>query len=498
MAMGYASDGQTFAIADGSKPGIPKNGLIIRNLINGAEFVMSHITHFYHLAALDFVQGPPIAPWTPMFDNSYYVNALGPGPGVTMPNTADPVTEINDSITGGPTASIWGEIIADYVLALRFRRKAMEMVAKFAGVWPHMRTSAGGGVLYQPTQADIDEARSLLTEVRNFVDNHYIPLARWVTVLFPAYDNAANLGSGIGAGWGNMLAYGVFPESTGSVGAAEGPAKRLLARGYRLSGDATPRSLDHLQIEEFIANSKYKDDAADPYPKATGSRHPYSGYTNPDSAAGYNWSKAPRIMDGGPKAMEVGPLARMSVNGDYAPGTVIPAGFGNAHALPRLGSLGIPPGFTTGVSVMDRHRARALEAKKIADRMVAWLNELEANLGAPSIDTNLPLPTGTSGYGMHEAPRGALGHWLVSDSRSRISNYQCVVPTTWNVSPRDAAGNAGAIEKALEGTPISGVLSSGEQVAVEALRVIHSFDPCIACAVHIINGDGIKGKEVKR
>lgn len=489
MAMGYASDGQTYCNADGSRPGIPKNALIMRNLINGAEFLMSHITHFYHLAALDFVQGPPMAPWKPYFADSYY--GLPGTAGIAGPGTANPVTEINTMST------IWGKIIVDYVLALHARKKAMEMVAKFAGVWPHMRTSAGGGILYQPTAADITEGQALLAEVTDFIDNHLVPLTEILAVLFPAYDNTANGGSGIGAGYGNFLAYGVFPESTGTVAMAEGPAKRLLARGYWISGDTAPRTLDHLQLEEFIANSKYKTDSADDYPK-NGSRHPYNGYTNPDATAGYNWSKAPRIMDGGPKVMEVGPLARMWVNGDYRVGQSKP----NTHVHALLGvsanGLGAPATYNCGVSVMDRHRARALEAQKIGNRMSAWLSELSANLSGPTIDTSLPLPTGASGHGMHEAPRGALGHWLVSDSRSRIANYQCIVPTTWNISPRDAAGNPGAVEKALEGTPISGVLSQGQQVPVEALRVIHSFDPCIACAVHIINGNGLKRKEVKR
>jgi len=180
--------------------------------------------------------------------------------------------------------------------------------------------------------------------------------------------------------------------------------------------------------------------------------NPSGGKTNPvyPKAGAYSWLKAPRYEDA---VYEVGPLARMWVNGDYQ----------------------------SGISVMDRHAARALETKKIAYAMKAWLNQLVE--GNPYY-TSLVIPASAKGMGLTEAPRGALGHWE-SIRASVIDNYQCVVPTTWNASPMDDMDQHGPIEQALIGTTVS-----EPSQPIELLRIIHSFDPCLACAVHLIKPGG--------
>ena len=168
--------------------------------------------------------------------------------------------------------------------------------------------------------------------------------------------------------------------------------------------------------------------------------------------------KSPRYKTDGVNkdVYEVGPLARMYVTGDY----------------------------TSGISVADRETARALEAKKIGDAMDVWLDDLQANLSGPSF-IECEIPANGSGIGLTEAERGALGHWVKYDVNRKILHYQIITPTCWNASPQDAGGINGAIEQALIGTPISNATEP-----VEALRVIHSFDPCLACAVHVIRDDG--------
>jgi Ni,Fe-hydrogenase I large subunit len=283
-------------------------------------------------------------------------------------------------------------------------------------------------------------------------------------------------------------------------------------------------------VYEYITSSRYNDDSSDPHPK-----HPSEGYTDPnfDKTGAYSWAKSPRYrISGTDYPMEVGALARMQVRGWRYPSG---AGSGQKYysykstdtksnlynhrrLLQPLVDAGIagalPSSYTCGVSAMDRHRARALEAQKIAARFqrapgggagTGWLDDMNSEVGNSGYDDSWTLVDG-EGRGAHEAPRGALAHWVKIEN-GKIKNYQCVVPTTWNVNPSDGT-NPGPIENAImsPATPLSGKKSpttaggsATAVVPVEVLRVVQSFDPCIACTVHVIDGRKVRSrKEVTR
>ncbi len=386
----------------------PDNGRILRNLVLGANFLQSHILHFYHLAALDYINTSgviDIAPWAPRY-----------------------VTD--DMVTGETAATLVGH----YVKALEIRRKSHQMGAIFGGKMPCSPVFVPGGCTEVPTAEKIAAFRALLAEQRDFITNTIVPDVLAVAGLFPQYYE-------IGQGCGNLLAYGVFDLD------AEGQSK-LLARGRYTEGESLDVNTD--EIAEYVKYSKYTANS--------GGLNPADGVTKPDAekAAAYSWIKAPRYLD---KVHELGPLARMWVNGDY----------------------------TEGISVLDRLAARALETKKVADAMDGWLDEIE--LGA-AVYNHANTPSESWGIGLTEAPRGALGHWIdIKDSK--IDRYQVVTPTNWNASPKDDFEQHGPIEQALIGTPVADL-----NQPIEVLRVIHSFDPCLACAVHMVRPDKDKAETI--
>ena len=376
---------------------VPDNGRILRNLVLGANFIQSHVLHFYHLAALDYINTVgilDIAPWCPRY-----------------------VTD--DMVTG----SIAADLVNHYVQALAIRRKAHQMGAIFGGKLPCSPSFAPGGCTEVATVDKITEFQTLLNEIRSFIDNVYIPDVNAVGTVFPDYYQ-------IGQGCGNLLAYGVFDlDNTG--------INKLLARGRYTS--SFYETINPADINEDVKYSWFSNDSG---------LNPSAGQTepDPDKVDAYSWIKAPRY-DG--IVHELGPLARMWINGDYR----------------------------NGISVIDRLAARALETKKIADAMVNWLDGL--TIGASSY-TYQATPANASGIGLTEAPRGALGHWI-DITNSKISRYQVVTPTAWNASPKDDTDQLGAIEQALVGTPVADISKP-----IEVLRVVHSFDPCLACSVHMV------------
>jgi hydrogenase large subunit len=374
----------------------PTNARIMRNLVLGANFVQSHILHFYHLAALDYIEGPGMAPWLPAWN-------------------------VDIRITKGAAQTL----VNHYVTAIDMTRKAHEMGALFGGRMPDPIAYIAGGFTATPRQDRIAKFKSYLTELISFINGTYLPD---VAALAQAYQDYTR----IGGGYGNLLAYGVFDlDSTGS--------SKLLKTGRRVGGSTEVTGVDVNQITETVKYSWYND--------STNNLKPASGQTSPQypKTGAYSWLKAPRYTG---KPYEVGALARMWVNGDYQ----------------------------KGISVMDRHAARAQETLKIAKAMQTWVSQL--NSTGP-VYNGFAIPATASSYGLTEAPRGALGHWLQL-ANGKISRYQIITPTCWNASPRDDTGQRGPIEQALIGTPII-----DPDHPIEVLRVIHSFDPCLSCAVHV-------------
>jgi hydrogenase large subunit len=374
----------------------PENARLMRNLVLAADFLHSHILHFYHLAALDFMTPPSMAPWQPAWTADIRLDAA--------------------------TSRV---LVNHYLSALDMRRKAHEMGAVFGGRLPHTAAFLGGGFTGAPTAERIRQYRSYADEILAFVRDVY---AADVEAVARAYGDYFQFG----AGPRNLLAFGVFEEDAPGT-------LHLLRRGRVEAGSSALRPVDVQAIAEDVASSWYSDRSG---------LNPAAGSTNASfpKANAYSWVKSPRYAG---KVYEVGPLARMTVNGDY-------------------------PG---GVSVMDRHQARAAEALKIAGALEGWLSQLEPT--AP-VFADVRMPSRASGVGLTEAPRGALGHWLdVTDHA--IARYQIVTPTCWNASPRDARAMPGALEQALVGMPVSDTAQP-----IEVLRVIHSFDPCLSCAVHVM------------
>lgn len=443
-----------FGVADK----IPDNGRIIRNLIMGANYLQSHILHFYHLTALDYVDVTAVANYSGNGESltavkNFIGRAVDQGD-MAMLGPFHPRYEGDYRLSEGQNQAA----VEHYVQALDMRRMAHEMSAIYSGIMPHQKAVLPGGVTAVPTADNIASFLWKLNQLRHFIDNVYIPDVLMVAGAYPDY-------FGIGNGCGNYLSYGVFELRSGESNPIT--RSRLQKQG-RVSESLELGTLDISKITEDVTSSWYSN--------ASG-LHPSDGATipAPNKSEAYSWLKSPRY-DG--TVYEVGPLSRMLVS--YA------AGEPTVQALVNdtLAVLGADA--SALFSVLGRHAARALEAKFIADKMVDWVLELKP--GEP-VYTETSVPGNSRGAGIWEGPRGALGHWISIDG-GKIKNYQCVVPTTWNASPIDAQGQHGPIEQALIGTTIN-----DESNPYEIGRIVRAFDPCLACAVHVLTP---KGRELGR
>ena len=420
----------------------PTNGRLVRNLMQAANVIMSHISHFYLLSGLDFVDVAMITAYKgkdrALLDLQAWVNAQ------TASRAVYPVAPFlpryNANYLQDQELNIGA--LRHYLDALEMRATAHKMGAIFAGKLPHAASLVPGGVTVSVATLKITQYRSMLEGIQEFIDDSYLPDVKAVAGAFPEYFS-------IGRAPGNFLAYGAFPMSN------DGSTKLFPAGA--LLGD---------NLEALKPDAITEDVACSLFSSASG-RKPSEGETvaAPDKAGAYSWLKAPRYHG---QVMEVGPLARVLIA--YHEGHS-PAVKSAVDGL--LKTLGREPKDLN--SVMGRHAARALECKLIAEQCVQWLEQLVPDAPACSEFT---VPESASGFGLTEAARGALGHWLEIKGR-KISNYQCVVPTTWNCSPRDDKGTPGALEQALVGVPVA-----DSENPIEVARVIRSFDPCIACAVH--------------
>ena len=400
----------------------PRNGRIIRNLIQGANYIQSHILHFYHLAALDFVRGPDFPPFVPRYESDYRL--------------PDKVSQ---------------EIVSHYVQALHIRLKAHEMSAVFSGKMPHCASVVPGGVTVTPAVDKITTFLWRLKELRDFIDNVYIPDVLTIARVYRDYGE-------IGAGCRRFLSWGAFDLDDEPDVARR---KRYFRMGRCVGGQ--PEPADPSKVAEDVSFSWYK--AAPP-------ASPAVSRTEPDrrKEGAYSWLKAPRY-DGAPH--EVGPLARAMVNLNGGPPELVKA---LEQALTELRWKR-----ENLCSVTGRHLARALETQALASAMAEWV--LQIKLDEP-VAVGHKIPESAEGMGLWDASRGALGHWI-SIRNQKIARYQAVVPTTWNASPHDGKNQPGPIEEALLGAPVG----DGNNPFALA-RIVRSFDPCIACAVHLVTPRG--------
>jgi [NiFe] hydrogenase large subunit len=441
---------------------IPDNARVIRNLLMGAQFLQDHIVHFYHLHALDWVDVVNALSADPKATETL---AQQVSPGVKYIDFGAVQTKLQGLASSGQlgpfAGGYWGHpayhlsaegnllMAAHYLEALRQQVRTARMHAIFGGKNPHPQSLMVGGVTcrYDLTPARVAEFRSLLDETKQFIDTIYVPD---VIHLAKKYTDWQTLG-----GSENFLAFGEFPEGM------QEPDTLFFPRGALMGATWQP-GVDLSGITEHVTHSWYT---------GTGSLNPSVGVTEPaytglDTADRYSWLKAPRYLD---QPMEVGPLARM----------MVACNAGRGEALAAVSRFQNNSGVSVLNSVLGRTAARALETQLIADRMSAWLNQLNLSSSARR-SWGMPL-TQVSGVGLNEAPRGALGHWIRIQN-GQIANYQMVVPSTWNFGPRCARGLPGPAEKALVGVPVADPARP-----LEVLRAVHSFDPCIACAVHVID-----------
>jgi hydrogenase large subunit len=318
-------------------------------------------------------------------------------------------------------------LLGHYLEAIGVRRRCHEIGSLFGGKQPHSPAFIAGGFTAVPTQANIDAFKVGLDEIIAFINTRYLPDVERLSSLYSDYFF-------VGRGYGNLLSYGAFE--------LDGSGSKLFKAGRVLNGAGAVQSMNVTAITEDVTHSWYNNADSGKNPSVGDTRAEYP------KAGAYSWLKSPRYS-GVPH--ECGPLARMWATGEYS----------------------------NGVSVMDRIRARAFEALKLANAMKGWLAGLSA--GAATVSADWAAPQNASGIGLTEAPRGALGHW-VKIANGKIAKYQVITPTCWTISPRDAAGQPGPLEQALIGTPVANAAHP-----VEALRVIHSVDPCLDCATHVMH-----------
>ncbi|MGR9159738.1 nickel-dependent hydrogenase large subunit [Rhizobium leguminosarum] len=499
---------------------IPENANSIRNIMQLSLQIHDHMVHFYHLHALDWVnpinalKADPVAtsvlqqsvsPHHPMSSPGYFRDIqtrlrkfvesgqLGPfkngywtNPAYLLPPEADLMA------------------VTHYLEALDFQKEIMKTRTIFGGKDIHPNWLVGGVPCAINMDGDmaagaplnmerLNKVKQIVDDTLTFVENVYIPDIIAIGNMYKGWLYGGGLSGK------SVLAYGDIPDKANDYS----PSNLMMPVGAIINGNLSEvlpvdvRNPD--EIQEFVPHSWYK------YPDEAKGLHPWDGITEAnyqlgpnskgtrtniieiDEGAKYSWIKAPRWKG---HAMEVGPLARYVV------------GYAQGHAEFKeqidqtLHALNVP--FSALFSTLGRTAARALESQWAARKQIYFLDKLIANIKAgDSATANTEKfdpktwPSEVRGVGFTEAPRGALGHWIrIKDTR--IENYQCVVPTTWNGSPRDHAGNIGAFEASLMDTKVE-----RPEEPVEILRTLHSFDPCLACSTHVIGPDGQELTNVK-
>jgi len=490
------------AVEDALNYEIPRNAQLIRNLMIGAQYIHDHVMHFYHLHALDWVDVVSALNADPR-STSELAQSLSSWPRSSPGYFSDARDKLATFVESGQLGifanGYWGHpeyklppeanlmAVAHYLEALSWQRDVVKLHTIFGGKNPHPNFLVGG--VPSPIDLNSDSAinakrlaqvQEVISKMRQFVDQVYLPDTLAVASFYKEWFTR-------GEGLGNFLCYGDLPATSMSdPDSYLFPAGAILDRDLSQVHEIDVR--DKAQIQEYVAHSWYDYSGG----KELG-LHPYDGETNLnysgpeppfehlDVEQSYSWMKSPRWRD---RAMEVGPLARVLLM--YAKGHEPTREL--AHAV--LKHLDVP--IEALFSTLGRTAARTLETKLLADTMQSWFDDLVANIkGGDTRTFNETLwepsswPKQCQGAGFMEAPRGALGHWIVIENQ-KIANYQAIVPSTWNAGPRDANGQAGAYEAALQDDH---VLADSSK-PLELLRTIHSFDPCIACAVHLSDEAG--------
>ncbi len=423
---------------------VPDNGRIIRNLVSGANFVQSAILHFYHLAALDYLDIMAVASYAgndpALLEVKRKVVALVEA-GDTSPLT--PRYEPDEFSISDP--NIVTAAVAHYLQGLEIRKKAQEALAIFGGKMPHHASFVPGGVTVRVSADRVGKFLSYMGEITEWVRRVYLQdvLTLGTGPLKPLHDLK------VGFGTGNFVAYGNF-----DMGRSGDYKNRFLRSGAIAGGELKHIPLDPAKIKEFVKYSKYTDECTN--------LHPSEGKTIPDinKEGAYTFIKAPRY-DG--RSSEVGALARMLVTTAEGKDPGVTLADGSKKTLADIiGPIGVHP------SAVARHAARAYECLLVCEGMMDWATQLDPN-GPVCNDT--PVPRSAKGFGVVEAHRGALGHWVEIED-SKIKHYQIASPTLWNCSPRDDGGVKGPVETALIGTPVPDVTNPTNLV-----RVVRSFDP---------------------
>jgi Ni,Fe-hydrogenase I large subunit len=427
---------------------VPWGGNLIRNLVMGAELIYDHPLHFYQLSALDYIDIMAVENYRGKDKDLLAVKEKV----VSLVRAKDtypftPRFKPDEYCVKDPDIVI--HAVKHYIDALRMHAKARNMGAIWGGRTPHYMNIVVGGVTSYPDLNQVYRFRSMLDEQKKFIEEVYVRdvVAFCEGPLFPLAK------AGIGGGHRNYLACGDYPLD---------PEWKNLVFPRGVIVNFHP---DNFKVEPFH-QEKITESVKNAWYKEKEPVHPYNGEQvfDLEKKGAYSFVKAPRY-DG--KAFEVGPLARMLVAR-------------NKRVLDFI-KKGAKPG------VVLRHYARAIETQLIVDACYNWLDQLEAEITKPGFKIHdascFEPPEEGMGYGFVEAPRGALGHWIKIKNK-KIENYQAIVPSTWNASPRDERGIRGQYEEALIGVPVP-----DPKNPINVVRVIRSFDPCLACAIHIIDGD---------
>jgi len=485
---------------------VPTNARLIRNIIQGTLFMHDHLVHYYHLHSLDWVNiisALNADPQKAATEAAKWAQVAGETPWVSDTQTfADMKDRLQKFVAKG-RLGIFGSgywenrsykltpeqnlvAITHYFQALDIQRDLGQMMAIFGGKDPHPQSLVVGGIT-SIVDAKDPQKRQLFKElalrVRSFIKGAYMPDMYMLSAMY-----GEEMKAGAGAGLKSFLVYGGFPLNDGPIY----NATTLFPGGIVKNGDLTNViDFDPALVTEDVTHAWYGAPAPE---------HPYEGTTTPqytdfkeringvaylDTDNKYSWIKAPLYDD---TRVEVGPLARMIVG--YARG--------DARIKRYVDNFLTRAGITVNdlYSSVGRTVGRALESELMADILTDWVDELGTNIDAGDVTswTQFDFATASQnaqGYGIEEAPRGSLGHWVRIEN-GKVANYQAVVPSTWNAGPRDHKGRLGAYEAALKGLKLSNI-----NEPLEILRAVHSFDPCIACAVHVIDTKGKRLAEYK-